>query len=304
LKYELVELDLKNLSETKRKSLQSLTTAQFYGCLSASDPFEIENAEVIGICAYDGNQPIGLLLASCYIFLRQIDIHSIFINEEHREKTIGTQILNFFEKVIKSKKKLATICFVYPSNESTLFLEKILKKNGWVLPKPYVIHCSLDAFAFNPPWYRSEVPFSSQFQLFPWKNLTTKEKERIQFLIEQRGISSTVAPCNDIENIEGINSLGLRYEGEVIGWMITHRVGTDTIRYTSLFIFKEFRFHSTGIKLLIHAIQLQKKSHVQFAFFQVNLEEVDKKWIVFVKKRLIPYSIHSFLFKKTWKIID
>ncbi|NET42698.1 hypothetical protein [Okeania sp. SIO2B3] len=33
---------------------------------------------------------------------------------------------------------------------------------------------------------------------------------------------------------EPLNSLGLRYETQLVGWMVTHRVATDAIRYSTM----------------------------------------------------------------------
>ena len=97
-----------------------------------------------------------------------------------------------------------------------------------------------------------------------------------------------LSPWSDEEIIEPLNSLGLRYEDQVVGWMITHRVAENTIRYTKMFVRKDLQSLGRAISLLAKAIKLQletrEDSKAVFTVFADNTE-----MIRFVNKRLAPY---------------
>jgi hypothetical protein len=41
--------------------------------------------------------------------------------------------------------------------------------------------------------------------------------------------------------MEPVNSLGLRFDGQIVEWIITHRIAPGTTRYTALFVHKELQ---------------------------------------------------------------
>lgn len=87
--------------------------------------------------------------------------------------------------------------------------------------------------------------------------------------------------------MEPLNSLGLRYRGRLIGWMVTHRVAADTIRYSTLFVAERFRARARGISLLSAAIQRQIVSPVTNYTFAVAAENA--AMLRFVQRHLQPY---------------
>jgi len=104
--------------------------------------------------------------------------------------------------------------------------------------------------------------------------------------------------------IEYTNSLGLRYKKEVIGWMITHRIAPDTIRYTSLYVDPEYQYKGPSIRLLIESMVLQTRSTIKWALFEINLDQINPSWYKFVQKRLAPYSQKITEIYKTWKQLN
>jgi hypothetical protein len=117
--------------------------------------------------------------------------------------------------------------------------------------------------------------------------------------IDQGRIHPLLNPfANKEMPMETINSLGLRYQGEVIGWIITHRPNPETIRYSNLYVDPRFYFKGFAISLLIKSMQLhQLTPDVPHALFEVNLTETEPSWWNFVKRRLIPYATKTERFK-------
>ena len=89
--------------------------------------------------------------------------------------------------------------------------------------------------------------------------------------------------------IEPINSLILRCNNNIAGWLTTHRIASDIIRYTRMFVDPDFQPLSRSILMLLKAIELQVQSQEKIpkATFIVNSENT--QMIKFTKKRLMPY---------------
>lgn len=253
------------------------------------------------IIAFSGEKPVGLAFISWKKIMKTGELYSLFVLPDFRRQGIGSQLFGKFQEEIKAQSKTGLITTIYPQDEETApAWEKILKNHGWTGNRPFMIRCLFDGPAFNPPWINLPLNFPDSFQEFPWGELTENEKKRLYERYVEGHFSQVISPFNEEDRIELINSLGLRHEDEVVGWMITHRVAPDTIRYTALFINREYHFHTFSIKLLVDAIHLQKKSNVKWAMFELPLIQVASSWVHFVKKRLVPYADKITHFRQAW----
>ena len=95
---------------------------------------------------------------------------------------------------------------------------------------------------------------TSGFSLFYWRDLTKEEEKRIEFQRKQSTFPADVYPLAHKKLVEYSNSLGLRYHGEVVGWMITHRIDKNTIRYSAFYLDRDLRvrFPGLAVKLLVN----------------------------------------------------
>ena len=74
----------------------------------------------------------------------------------------------------------------------------------------------------------------AHFEIFPWRLLTAQERADVQRLIERDPLTRRFDPFFEDDQLEPLNSLGLRKAGEIAGWLTTHRIAPDTIRYTGV----------------------------------------------------------------------
>ncbi len=81
--------------------------------------------------------------------------------------------------------------------------------------------------------------------------------------------------------------MGLRYQGQVVGWMVTHRSASDAIQYTSLFLAPQHQRQRLGLPLLAATLQRQLESDIPYAIWQV--EANNEAMLVFVRRFLQAY---------------
>lgn len=245
---------------------------------------------IFGIEAVEKGDVIGFAMGVCELSLQRGRLASLFVKEKMRNKKIGTELVDFLENEF-IKEGCPAICTEFADdNPSRQAIGKILSKDGWIPPTIYMLNCYFNVQEFHPPWFERNYPLPKTFEEFHWRDLKPKEKERLAYQAEQWTFHPSVSPFREAEIIEYQNSLGLRHENEVVGWMVTHRVDPDTIAYSALYIHREYHHKGYAIRILIDSIRLQQKSSVPYSLFKVNLEEVDRSWIEFVKRRLVPYA--------------
>jgi len=234
--------------------------------------------------------PIGLGLAR-QDSGRRAAFESLYVSPEFQggNESIGEKLLEELEKEAK-KDNYYIASFLYPTDSPTrVFFERILNNRGWIKPHTYIKNYFFNCLEFHPPWFEKAIPFPAGYNEFSWSDLTPEEKQKILHQIDEGIVPEQVSPFTKQEP-EPINSLGLRYQGEVIGWMITHRSQPDTIRYSALFVQRAYQYRGVAIHLLVNAILLQQQAGVPRSLFEVNLYQIDYNWLQFVKRRLAPYA--------------
>ena len=288
--YTTALLDTDTLSLQMRQAFAALTEPKCQHCLHGETYYQLPQTTSIAIGTFFEEQPVGLLLASLIPTINVIEIHSLFVKEEHRRRKVGTQMLSALTQYARDL-QCTFLTIIYPQGETTTpYLESLLQSNGWPPPKRFGFTCRFDGSTFNPPWITREYPLSPDFQLFPWIDLSSKERALLQRKQEQGEIPGPLSPFKDPERIEPLNSLGLRYNNQVVGWMITHRIAPDTIRYSALYVLREFQYRKEAIILLQQSIKRQLSSSVRWGELELNIAHVEPSWMTFVQHRLIPYA--------------
>ncbi|NEQ87396.1 MAG: hypothetical protein F6K26_47470 [Moorea sp. SIO2I5] len=127
----------------------------------------------------------------------------------------------------------------------------------------------------------------SSYQIFPWVEITQAERKRIEEQQQQPWIHPDLVPWKYEKELEPLNSLGLRYQGQVVGWVITHRITPDTIRYSSMFVRDDLQKMARGMALVVNAIQRQAQVNIPKYVFSVK--KTNTAMSNFVKKHMSPY---------------
>lgn len=239
---------------------------------------------------------VGLVMAKRFTHNQTAQIYSWVVAERWRRKGIGYTLFETLQSFLTShEQQCMALGFEYDENSPySIAIEHILARLHWIPPKLYLIRCTFIAASFNPPWLQKQAKIGLPHGMtsFPIKELTQPEKAKILFQESQGHFRPYLSPFYQEGSIEYTNSLGLRYQKEVIGWCVTHRIDPDTIRYSGFYIQKQFSLRGYAIWVLIQSMQRQKASGIPIALFEVNFKETDYTWWLFVKKRLVPYADH------------
>lgn len=295
------KIDPVNLDAKMKSALQAMTESRFYPCLDGKHPDDISNTAIIILVALENDEPIGLLLGTVVPTLQTAELHSLFVDKFHRNKKIAQQLIGEFEKELK-RQKAFVVTFLYAvENEFSTMYEHVFQQLDWEKPKLFSINCMIKN-TFDAPWLKKELPLPEGFHELHWSDLTSQEKEQMKNESERNLIPAFLSPFGKDENIiEPANSLVLTHGKKVVGWMITHRIAPDTIRYTSLFIIPEWQRKGPAMRLLCDAIKFQTSSSIPWALFETNIALTDKAWQKALEERLMPYAHSTTHINQIWK---
>lgn len=287
--YSVGLLDLAQLDEKAKQAFQKLTEEKFYCILNGQQPDNISNTTLIAIAVYHGEHPVGLLLASFYKHVKTAEVHSLRVQKDFPFTKIGSQLLARLEEELRLLRCLEVSISYESDNVNFKNLEQVLHACQWSEPEKLQIHCLFEAAKFLPEWIQKGYKPSPSYTAFPWNQLTQTDRKMLERNIEMGVIPAFVSPLKNEEVIEPINSLGLRCDGKVVGWMITHRIDDETICYKALYVMRSIRT-SEAIALLCASIWKQKESGVPWAILEVNLQKSPSSWLRFVQRRLVPHA--------------
>lgn len=247
-------------------------------------------SKIIAIGASLIQQPIGLALAQIESESegRVAKVLSLFVKQRYRNSGIATALMAELEAQLLAK-GCNKVKLVYMSGKpSTPILEKLLTKLNWQQSRSRMLVCrSTTAKIATAPWLQ-KYRLASAYTLLPWIDLVPQSKQKIvQQQSQKKWYPETLSPFKQQHQLEPLNSLCLLYRGDVVGWMITHRIDPTTIRYTSLFIREDLQKVGRAIPMLAAAIARQVESEVVNGIWTVELD--NDRMLQFVKRRLAPY---------------
>lgn len=294
---------VKRLTEpSEAKIFASFLPKELTSLLSLESPESYTGRDLIAIGCLCENIPLGLALAAHPESHSHIVVEYLFVVPSHRNRGIGTSMLDLLLQEGKQQ-GIKVFTLAYPKEQEwTSYLENILTKQHWHPARPFMLICRFDVFVFSVPWIeKNTYQYPEGYEEFLWEDLTTDEKQRLQMEQKQGVFSSLVSPFIDEESIESLNSLGVRYQGRVVAWMITHREPPDTIRYKTLYVEKGVpKSGMVMAKLLADSICLHLTARTSWAILEVPLIQVPHSWIHFIERRLVPFADQVTRLSQAW----
>ncbi len=211
-----------------------------------------DDAAQIVLGATFWGQPAGVAIA--YRGADSARLLDIYVLPSYRQAGIGRALLAAVEEACRLAGK-SRVQALYCPNEQTPAFEALLVKEGWAAPlvrsRVYWTSCSAgyDGWAQR---YRFRAPYEPVL----WAEISEAERQ----VIARRGEGGWYPPHLDpltrpTGDWDPKTSLGLRYKGEVVGWLLTLREAPDQIRVEIMFVDPPLQRLGRGILLICEMIR-------------------------------------------------
>lgn len=240
----------------------------------------------LGVVAWHAGEAAGLALAELPLEGSGVpEVLSLFVRPESRSQGAATALVGWLEAEI-GRRGFRELEAVYMTGKPAVAaLERVFEKRRW---DPPVVRTVTVRFtpeeAAATPWY-GRVALSGEYEVFPWAELTPEERERLQRSHES---SPWIAPGlepwrHDRHGFDAVSSLGLRLHGEVVGWVINHRIAPEIVRFTCSFMRKDLGRRARILPLYTASIERLRQGGCKLCTF---VTPVDYKTMVeFVRNR-------------------
>ncbi|MBU0947066.1 MAG: GNAT family N-acetyltransferase [Proteobacteria bacterium] len=249
-------------------------------------------------------KPVGLALVE-QVSPEIAELRSLFVLPRSRRQGIGGALLRSSEEeaVQRGCRKFLVLYQEQKSEKETM--AHLLKANDYSPPEFSGLLCkSRDrGKILNAPFLKKSL-LPPSCEIFLWKDLPQTERN---FIINRQRQApwypEILSPFHNEAIIEHLNSLGLRYRGEIAGWVITHRISKKTIRYTTSFVREDLQQYGFTAPLLIEAIKIHMASPESFVATDASfiIPAQFSAMIAFARKRMLPYLEESLSLYKCTK---
>jgi GNAT superfamily N-acetyltransferase len=209
-------------------------------------------------------------------------VRCLFVRATERNRGFATALLESIENQFRALGCSAAKIAWITGKPSTTPLERVLARRGWSQPSMQQLICKTDERVLE--WYCTKQEWLFEpFTLFLWSELTPEDRETIERTqADSHWIPEDLVPFQYEKDFEPLNSLGLRFHGEPVGWMITHRVAPHTIRYTCSFIRTDLQGRFRIAPIYREAILRQTRAGVPNVIFMVPAQH--RAMVAFVKR--------------------
>lgn len=261
----------------------------FYQLIIPRDVFEDMNdspGESIIIGAHFNGEPIGIVIAKIQSSQFYANLHYIHVRSKFRRFGIGNNLLKELEQNLLEK-DCKKIYSWYLYHEYSRDLEAFFYSCGFntlTTDMLYYQTCITRNDNNAPLFRRSELP--PDFSIFLWSDLTDAERKIIQEG-ENFWYPDNLSPL--INEVEYKTSIGLRFQGEVVGWMITKITPFQTLEYATLFIQERFQKLGVGITLIVKAIELQQSELCEVPIMNFRVASKNQNMLAIVEHKLGKY---------------
>lgn len=190
----------------------------------------------VAVGAMDGDLPVGLALGMAGP-AQDFELLSVFVPALMRRQGIGSALLKRLEQRFLAMGARLGVhhLTVDPHHQDSV---RFLMKNGWHKPvmTKLICHSTMDN-AFQTPWLvRATVP--ERYAIVDWTAVSARARRAIVAGIGT-WVPEDLNPYNFEEGCHAPTSVALldkAADEAVCGWVITHLIDEDTLRWTCSFV--------------------------------------------------------------------
>ncbi len=216
--------------------------------------------ELLGVSAMASGVMVGIAIAE-----RQSDgaakLLSLKVDPSWRRRGIGTGLLQRL-MVSLAKEGIASLTLRYKASpELSTCFEPILARLGWSTPRTDFVLLEGRSHQLAAIDWADRFPIAAPYSLQPWNQLSENQRSQASAL----GAPTELQPQIDQSGLEPAIGLALLHQDSPVGWLLAHRTGAGSVRYSSLFVAPGHRSRARSLALLAEGFRRQHTAAIPTA---------------------------------------
>ena len=216
--------------------------------------------ELLGLSAMAAGVMVGFAIAE-----RRADggaqLLSLKVDPLWRRRGIGTGLLQRL-MVFLAKEGIAPLSLRYKASpEISTCFEPILARLGWSQPSTDFVLLEGRSDQLAAIDWADRFPITAPYSLLPWSQLSEAQRARAAAL----DAPYELQPPADPRGLEPSICLALLHDNTPVGWLLAHRTGADSVRYSSLYVAPANRGRARALALLNEGFRRQHAAAIPTA---------------------------------------
>ncbi|MBU1001042.1 MAG: hypothetical protein KKE73_00800 [Proteobacteria bacterium] len=278
---------LRQLSEVQARAFADMTFPAYRPLLARAGK---DGILAIGALTEDGT-PAGLILIEQGH--GRATLLSLLITLPHRLQGLGGALLETAENILARAGTRTLSTSWSEALPGATAMAALLHRAEYAKPRPRLLMVKGDwqgaigeVLRSEYDRYRNGNGLPKGYELTPWRDMT---REDVRFILTRQGqpgwYEPRANPLREARRIEPVNSLILRREGDIVGWLGTHRISPDTVRYTDVFVREDLKNGgAVSIAMVVRGFWLQHDHGPRH--FTMGLERDNTALITMCRRRM------------------
>jgi GNAT superfamily N-acetyltransferase len=244
---------------------------------------------------------VGLAIALLTPNESSANLISLFVHSAYRRQGVGRELLSKLQKDLKTKGCQRVVSDYLIEKETEEQVDRFLQRNGFP-PSETALYVFIGDISRMDglSWFHS-FKLPREYSIFQWCQLRAEERAEIECGLEA-WYPSALSPFHDEELMDHDHSVGLRYKGKVIGWVIMQRLASNMLLYKTLFVKQEFQRLGRGLAMVIEMIRRTQLVN-RIPFGTMAIEPKNEGMLRIVRSRFIPLVIREKVIRRASKQI-
>ncbi len=211
---------------------------------------------IFALGAWVHEQPRGLLLFELPAKEGHVPLlRSIFVNPAFRKLGIGLALMQEGERLLRAQGHTRAFGEYGQWYKGTAATEALLAKAGWKFAPYRLLAYATGEKTLADPLLTRIAQLRPPYTLFLWEELLPEEREALKLKFAQKEIPPQYDPFTpEHDDFFRPASLGLRYEGQPIGWMIlTPHHLPNHLHFSTMYVVPEHAAKGVGMGIMYEA---------------------------------------------------
>ena len=184
--------------------------------------------QTVAVGASQMGRQVGLVVGNVQKDGLKALASSVYVLPQYRNSGVATELLGRLEDELRQRGCNQIGGHYQTGKPSASAVEKVLAKRDWEAPALDTIVFMLDGARLlsGAKWLQTLGELPPGFSFFPWRDLSADEQQAIAG--QQDWIPDFVTPHANHE-FEPHSSIGLRFNGEIVGWYIHRHLDAETV---------------------------------------------------------------------------
>lgn len=252
----------------------------------------VSKVQPVAPVAVDGDRVVGMALACRPVDAREAaadggELLSLYVDAEYRRQGIATALVEQVERGL-AETGVDAVEAVYMTGSPFIDgVEKALQTRRWQEPelRMLVLRSTMDE-AFAAPWF-NRFRKRDRFVLEPLVEL--EAEIRAMRDDPPDWIAEDLEPWKiDFSYIEPASSLGIRLDGELVGWVVNHKLSDEAIRFTNTHLRPDLARRARALPVLTESIT--RAGAAGFTRLTFTVPSYHPEMIRFMRKWCGPYA--------------